>query len=157
MSLGVQAALAVLPILLAGALLVGFRVPARRAMPAVYLAAVVIAVGAWGVAPIRVVASSIQGLFLTFDLLWIIFGAILFLHTLEESGGVAAIRRSFGALSGDRRVQVIIIAWLFGAFIEGAAGFGTPAAVAARRMLSVSATSTNDLRSDSSIASPNPS
>jgi len=131
MSLGVQAALAVLPILLAGALLVGLRVPARRAMPAVYLAAVVIAVGAWGVAPVRVIASTIQGLFLTFDLLWIIFGAILLLHTLEESGGVAAIRRSFDALSGDRRVQVIVIAWLFGSFIEGAAGFGTPAAVAA--------------------------
>lgn len=131
MSLGIQAALAVLPILLAGVLLVGFRVPARRAMPAVYVAAVVIAVGAWGVAPLRVIASTIQGLFLTFDLLWIIFGAILLLHTLEESGGVAAIRRSFGALSGDRRVQVIVIAWLFGSFIEGAAGFGTPAAVAA--------------------------
>ncbi len=131
MNLGLQAALAVLPILLAGVLLVGFRVPARRAMPLVYLAAVVIAVGAWGVAPVRVIASTIQGLFLTFDLLWIIFGAILLLNTLEESGGVAAIRRSFGALSGDRRVQVIVIAWLFGSFIEGAAGFGTPAAVAA--------------------------
>ncbi len=131
MTLGLQAALAVLPILLAGVLLVGFRVPARRAMPAVYVAAVVIAVGAWGVAPIRVIASTIQGLFLTFDLLWIIFGAILLLNTLEESGGVSAIRRSFGALSGDRRVQVIVIAWLFGSFIEGAAGFGTPAAVAA--------------------------
>ncbi len=131
MSLGFQAALAVLPILLAGVLLVGFRVPARKAMPAVYLAAVVIAVGPWGVAPVRIVASTIQGLFLTFDLLWIIFGAILLLNTLEESGGVAAIRRSFGALSSDRRVQVVIIAWLFGSFIEGAAGFGTPAAVAA--------------------------
>ncbi len=131
MSLGLQAALAVLPILLAGVLLVGFRVPARRAMPIVYLAAVAIAVGPWGVAPVRIVASTIQGLFLTFDLLWIIFGAILLLNTLEESRGVAAIRRSFGALSGDRRVQVVIIAWLFGSFIEGAAGFGTPAAVAA--------------------------
>ena len=131
MNLGLQAALAVLPILLAGILLVGFRLPARRAMPAVYLTAVVIALAAWGVAPVRVVASTIQGLFLTFDLLWIIFGAILLLNTLEESGGVAAIRRSFDALSDDRRVQVIIIAWLFGSFIEGAAGFGTPAAVSA--------------------------
>ncbi len=126
-----QAILAVAPILLAAALLVGWRIPARRAMPAVYLTAVAIALGAWGVPWMRVAASTIQGLFLTFDLAWIIFGAIFLLNTLEESGGVAAIRRSFHALSDDRRVQVVIIAWLFGSFIEGAAGFGTPAAVAA--------------------------
>ena len=55
----------------------------------------------------------------------------MLLHTLERSGGVAAIRRSFNGISDDRRVQVVIVAWLFGSFIEGAAGFGTPAAVAA--------------------------
>ena len=76
-------------------------------------------------------AASIEGLFITFDLLFIIFGAILLLHTLERSGGVAAIKRSFHAVSDDRRVQIVIVAWLFGSFIEGAAGFGTPAAVAA--------------------------
>ena len=82
-------------------------------------------------------ASTVQGLFLTFDLLWIIFGAILLLKTLERSGGVSAIRRSFHDISDDRRVQVVIIAWLFGSFIEGAAGFGTPAAVAAPLMVAM--------------------
>ena len=52
------------------------------------------------------------------------------LNTLRESGGLAAIRSGFTGISPDRRVQVIIIAWLFGSFIEGSAGFGTPAAVA---------------------------
>lgn len=128
---GTQALLALLPIALGGILLVGFRVPARHAMPAAYIAAALVAVFAWDMSTSRVAAASIQGLFLTFDLLFIIFGAILLLHTLERSGGVAAIRRSFNGISDDRRVQVVIVAWLFGSFIEGAAGFGTPAAVAA--------------------------
>jgi lactate permease len=131
MSLGLQAALALFPIALGGVLLIGFRIPAKHAMPAAYVAAVLVAVGAWDMAAPRIVAASIQGLFLTFELLFIIFGAILLLHTLERSGGVAAIRRSFHGISDDRRVQVVIVAWLFGSFIEGAAGFGTPAAVAA--------------------------
>jgi lactate permease len=131
MSPGLQAVLALFPIALGGVLLVGFRVPAKKAMPAAYVAAVAVALGAWKMVPLRVVAASIQGLFLTFDLLFIIFGAILLLHTLERSGGVGAIRRSFHGISDDRRVQAVIVMWLFGSFIEGAAGFGTPAAVAA--------------------------
>jgi len=130
-SSGLQAALALFPIALGGVLLVGFRVPAKKAMPAAYVAAVAVALWAWQMVPSRVIAASIQGLFLSFDLLFIIFGAILLLHTLERSGGVGAIRRSFHGISDDRRVQVVIVAWLFGSFIEGAAGFGTPAAVAA--------------------------
>jgi len=128
---GLAAALALFPIALSAVLLVGFRVPAKHAMPAAYLATVVVALGAWRMSATRVAAASIQGLFLTFDLLFIIFGAILLLHTLERSGGVAAIRRSFTGVSEDRRVQAVIVAWLFGSFIEGAAGFGTPAAVVA--------------------------
>lgn len=129
--------LAFLPILLAGVLLVGFRVPAKWAMPAVYVAAAVIALAAWGMELARVVAASIQGLFVSFDILWIIFGAILLLNTLERSGGVASIRRSFHGISDDRRVQIVIIAWLFGSFIEGSAGFGTPAAIAAPLMVAM--------------------
>jgi lactate permease len=131
MGLGLQAALALFPIALGGVLLVGFRVAAKKAMPAAYLAAVAVGLFAWQMDVTRIVAASIQGLFLSFDLLFIIFGAILLLHTLERSGGVAAIRRSFDGISDDRRVQVIIVMWLFGSFIEGAAGFGTPAAVCA--------------------------
>jgi len=137
MNLGTQAGLAVAPILLAGVLLVGLRVPAKKAMPAVYLAAVAVAAGPWQMAWDRVLAASVQGLFLTFDLLFIIFGALLLLKTLEHSGGVRAIRRSFHAVSDDRRIQIILLAWLFGSFIEGASGFGTPAAVCAPLMVAM--------------------
>jgi len=131
MSPGLQALLALFPIALGGVLLIGFNLPAKKAMPAAYAAAVAVGLFAWQMVPSRVLAASIQGLFLTFDLLFIIFGAILLLHTLERSGGVGAIRRSFHGISDDRRVQAVIVMWLFGSFIEGAAGFGTPAAVAA--------------------------
>ncbi|MEC7847919.1 MAG: L-lactate permease [Gemmatimonadota bacterium] len=137
MNAAALAGLAALPIILAGVLLVGFRLPAKWAMPAVYVTAAVVALGVWDMAFVDVAASTIEGLFLTFDLLLIIFGAILLLHTLERSGGMAAIRRSFHDISDDRRIQVIIIAWLFGSFIEGAAGFGTPAAVAAPLMVAM--------------------
>ncbi|HSM61416.1 MAG TPA: L-lactate permease, partial [Longimicrobiales bacterium] len=137
MSLGVQALLALLPIALGGFLLVGLRVPAKRAMPAAYVAALAVALLAWRMSGTRIAAASIQGLFLTFDLLFIIFGALLLLHTLDRSGGVAALRRSFHGISDDRRVQVVIVAWLFGSFIEGAAGFGTPAAITAPLMVAL--------------------
>ncbi|MDX1568121.1 MAG: L-lactate permease [Longimicrobiales bacterium] len=129
MNLGLLALVAFTPILLAGVLLVGFRVPAKWAMPAVYVCAVILALFVWRMDLVEVAASSIQGLFVTFDILFIIFGAILLLKTLERSGAVAAIRAGFHTISDDRRVQVVIVAWLFGSFIEGAAGFGTPAAV----------------------------
>ena len=137
MSLSVQALLAVAPILAAAVLLVGFRWPAKWAMPAVYILTAVIALTAWGVNITHVIASSIQGLFITFNILWIIFGAILLLNTLKHSGAIASIRSGFTSISSDRRVQVIIIAWLFGSFIEGAAGFGTPAAIAAPLMVAL--------------------
>jgi lactate permease len=137
MTLGAQALLAVLPILLAGLLIAGLRIPAKWAMPAVYVSAVAVAVGAWQMKWVRIWAASIQGLFLTFDLLFIIFGALLLLKTLEHSGGVAAIRRSFHAISDDRRVQIVLLGWLFGSFIEGASGFGTPAAVCAPLMVAM--------------------
>ena len=137
MTLSLQALVAVAPILLAALLLVGFRVPAKWAMPAVYVTAVVLALAVWQMDLRHVAASSVQGLFITFDILFIIFGAILLLKTLERSGGVAAIRRSFHGISDDRRVQMVIVAWLFGSFIEGAAGFGTPAAVAAPLMVAL--------------------
>ncbi|MBO9324818.1 MAG: L-lactate permease [Roseiflexus sp.] len=136
MSLGLQALLAFSPILIAAVLLVGLRWPARQAMPVVYLVAV-IAIFAWQVSPLRVVASTIQGLFITFDILLIIFGAILLLNTLKYSGAVTVIRNGFSRISDDRRVQAIIIGWLFGSFIEGASGFGTPAAIAAPLMVAL--------------------
>lgn len=137
MSTGLLAFLAFLPILSAGVLLIGFRIAARIVMPITYAMAVVIALLFWGVSANRVMASTLQGLLQTAGLLWIIFGAILLLNTLKHSGAISTIRAGFTSISPDRRVQVILIAWLFGSFIEGASGFGTPAAVAAPLMVAV--------------------
>ena len=131
MSTSLLAFLAFSPILLAAVLLVGLRWTAARSMPLVYLLSALVALFAWDMSFNRVMASTIQGLIITIGLLWIIFGAILLLNTLKHSGGIAAIRAGFVSLSPDRRIQAIIVAWLFGCFIEGASGFGTPAAIAA--------------------------
>ncbi len=133
----IQALVAVAPIVLAAVLLVAFRMAAKFAMPAVYVAAVLLAWAVWRVDLLHIAAATIQGMFITVDILLIIFGAILLLKTLEHSGGLAAIRASFQNISRDRRVQVIIIGWLFGSFIEGSAGFGTPAAIAAPLMVAL--------------------
>ena len=131
MSLGLAALLALLPILVAGIGLVGFRFPAKFVMPFVYVVAVIVALYFWQVPASHVFAASIQGLFITFDILFIIFGALLLLSTLKYSGAIASIRSGFSEISEDRRVQVVIIVWFLGAFIEGASGFGTPAAIVA--------------------------
>ncbi|WP_439886360.1 L-lactate permease [Pseudomonas sp. MBLB4123] len=137
MSSGLLALLAFSPILLAAILLIGLRWPAKRAMPLVYLLTAGIALFAWDMSLNRVLASSLQGLVITAGVLWIIFGAILLLNTLKHSGGITAIRAGFATVSPDRRIQAIIIAWLFGCFIEGASGFGTPAAIAAPLLVAI--------------------
>lgn len=123
--------LAFLPIILAGVLLVGFRMPAKIAMPIVFVVTAMIGLFAWEMSLMRIIASTLQGLIMTASMLLVIFGAILLLNTLKYSGGITAIRNGFSSISPDRRVQAIIVAWLFGCFIEGASGFGTPAAIAA--------------------------
>ncbi|MDL2191324.1 L-lactate permease [Cobetia sp. LC6] len=137
MNQSLLALLAFVPLLLAGVLLIGFRMAARLAMPIVFVVTALIALLAWDMTFTRVLASSLQGLILTVAILWIIFGALLLLNTLKHSGGIAAIRNGFSGISPDRRVQAIIVAWLFGCFIEGASGFGTPAAVAAPLMVAL--------------------
>lgn len=134
---GLLALFAFSPILLAAVLLIGLRWPARRAMPLVYLLTAGIALYVWDMSFNRVLASTVQGLVITLGVLWIIFGAILLLNTLKHSGGITAIRAGFATISPDRRVQAIIIAWLFGCFIEGASGFGTPAAIAAPLLVAI--------------------
>ena len=137
MSTGFLALLAFSPILLAAILLVGLRWPAKRAMPLVYLLTAGVGLFAWEMSFNRILASTLQGLLITLGLLWIIFGAILLLNTLKHSGGITAIRAGFSTISPDRRIQAIIIAWLFGCFIEGASGFGTPAAIAAPLLVAI--------------------
>jgi len=129
--------LALAPLLAVGVLLVGFRWPAKYAMPVGYAIVVALALWVWGLRPIQIAAASAEGLVIAAGLLYIIFGALLLLSTLTASGAMQTIRAAFTQISPDRRVQAIIIGWLFGTFIEGASGFGTPAAVAAPLMLAL--------------------
>ncbi|MFC0557513.1 L-lactate permease [Halalkalibacter alkalisediminis] len=123
--------IALTPILAVLLFLVFLRMPAMKAMPISLLVTAVIAYFYWQVPFVQLAAASIEGVLIGLSILYIVFGAILLLNTLQASGAINTIRNSFLGISNDRRVQVILIAWLFGAFIEGAAGFGTPAAIAA--------------------------
>jgi len=123
--------LAAFPILLVGVLMVGLSWPSRVAMPAGYVAAALIALLAWDM-PVRwLVAATIGSAITAVDILLIVFGALLILQMLRASGGLEGINRSMAGVSRDRRIQLLVIAWLMGGFLEGAAGFGTPAAVGA--------------------------
>jgi lactate permease len=106
-------------------------------MPVAYVVTLLLAYLVWQVRLPILVAATVQGVLLAISLLYIVFGALLLLATLTKSGAVVVIRRLFMQVSPDRRVQAIIIGWLFGSFIEGAAGFGTPAAVAAPLLLAL--------------------
>lgn len=129
MNIGVLSFLSLLPILTVAVFLVILRWPASRAMPLSYIVAVLLAAFVWKVEGWQIAAATVKGLVIAGTLIYIIFGAILLLNTLKESGGLAVIRKGFTDITPDRRIQVIIIAWLFGSFIESVAGFGTPAAV----------------------------
>ncbi|MCY7401226.1 MAG: L-lactate permease [Nocardioides sp.] len=129
--------LALSPILVVGVLLVGLRWPAKYAMPIGFVVVLIVAYFVWEMSPRAIAASSLQGLLLALALLYIVFGALLLLETLMKGGAMSTIRAGFTTISPDRRVQAIIIGWLFGSFIEGASGFGTPAAVVAPLLLAL--------------------
>ncbi|HLR93208.1 MAG TPA: L-lactate permease [Jiangellaceae bacterium] len=136
-NLAVLSLLALAPILVVGVLLVGFRWPAKYAMPVGYIVVVLVALLVWEMDVTGVAAASLEGLITAATLLYIVFGALLLLSTLTVGGAMASIRAGFTNISPDRRVQAVIIGWLFGSFIEGASGFGTPAAVVAPLMLAL--------------------
>jgi lactate permease len=137
MSPGILALIASIPIVVIFVLMVGFRWPATRAMPLAFAAALILAMVVWKTPLNWIMAASVNGLVIAFKILFIVFGALLLLFTMRESGAIEAINRGFTNISTDKRVQAIIIAWLFGGFIEGSAGFGTPAALAAPLLLSL--------------------
>ena len=87
---------AILPIAVVALLLVIFRWPARRAMPISFLVTAGLSILIWQVPLQQVAAASINGLVVALTLLYIIFGAILLLNTLQESGAIGTIRKEFG-------------------------------------------------------------
>ncbi len=137
MSIGVLALIAFVPIVLALVLMSGMRWPATKAMPLAWLVTAIFGIVFWKMDAGFVLASTLSGFGTAFNVLIIVFGAIIILYTLRDSGAMETINCGFHGISRDRRVQVLIIAFIFGAFIEGAAGFGTPAAIAAPLLLSL--------------------
>lgn len=131
------ALIAFIPIILVVVLMIAFNWPAKRALPLSWLVSLIIAVAVWHLSFYHSIQQTILGFLAGFEVLVIIFGAILIMNTLSRSGAMAAINGMFTHISPDIRIQAIIIGFIFGAFIEGAAGFGTPAALAAPLLISV--------------------
>lgn len=131
------AILGFIPIIFTVVVMAGFNWPAKRALPVAWLICAVFALAFWKMPIIGVAAYTVYGFLSALDVLFIIFGAILIMNTLKRSGGMAVIKAGFMSVSPDPRVQAIIVGFIFSAFIEGAAGFGTPAALAAPLLISL--------------------
>ena len=125
------AIIAFIPIIVTIIVMAGFNWPAKIALPLAWLITAIVCFAAWKMDIITIVAQTIAGFLGSIDTIVIIFGAILIMNTLKQSGGMGVINRMFTNVSDDPRIQMVIIGFMFGAFIEGAAGFGTPAALAA--------------------------
>jgi lactate permease len=129
MASALEIVLAVLPLAVIAYLMIGRYWPATRAMPLAWLSAIVVGFVTWGMTPAWIAAATINGFITAANILWIVFGAILLLYTLKQTGAFDTINAGFTSISEDRRVQVVLLVFLMGSFIEAAAGFGTPAAV----------------------------
>ncbi|MBT2688506.1 L-lactate permease [Bacillus sp. ISL-47] len=129
MSIGTLALIATLPIVSVFLFLVILRWPAKRAMPVSLALTIIMAMFIWEVPGNQVAAAGVKGVVTALEVGVIVFGAILLLNTLKESGAIFTIRKGFMSISPDRRVQTIIVCWLFGSFLEGAAGWGAPATI----------------------------
>lgn len=131
------ALIAFVPIIATVVLMIAFNWPAKRALPLAWIMACVIAFALWKMNIMDMAAYTLTGFLSAIETLIIIFGAILIMNTLKRSGAMASINRMFQGVTQDKRILAIIIGFVFGAFIEGAAGFGTPAALAAPLLISV--------------------
>ncbi len=99
-------------------------------------AAVLLAILAWGMPTGLAVNATIYGAaFGLFPIVWIVITAIWIYNMTVESGEFEIIKNSLAAITDDRRLQAIFIAFAFGSFIEGTAGFGTPVAITAAMLV----------------------
>ncbi len=131
------ALIAFIPLVVVVVLMIAFNWPATRALPLAWALSLIIAGVFWQLGPVDMTGLTLRGFLDAFTTLFIIFGAILIMNTLSASGAMSAINGLFKGVSQDARILAILIGFLFGAFIEGAAGFGTPAALAAPLLISV--------------------
>jgi lactate permease len=129
-SLGISALVAAIPILVLFFMLGVKRKPAWMAASSALVSALLVALVAYGMPPQLAIISTIYGAaFGIFPIAWIVFSSILLYRLAVDTGKFEIIKDSVGGLTQDRRLQAMFIAFSFGAFIEGAAGFGAPVAI----------------------------
>lgn len=135
-SVAASALLAALPVATLLGLLAFWHVRAHLAALAGLLVAGAIAVLAYHMPLTLALASAAYGsAFGLFPIGWIVLNAIFVYHLSVETGQFSTLQRQVGGLSADRRIQALLVAFCFGAFIEGAAGFGAPVAITAALMI----------------------
>jgi L-lactate transport len=131
-SIGLSALVAAIPIFVLMCLLGVLRKPAWLASLFGLGAAAAVALGVYGMHAGTLASAIAYGAaFGLFPIGWVVFTAILLYNITVETGKFQIVKDSVGSLTDDRRLQALLIAFAFGAFIEGAAGFGTPVAVCA--------------------------
>ncbi|MFI1535297.1 L-lactate permease [Streptomyces anandii] len=137
-SLGWSALCAALPLVTLFVLLGGARWKAWKASLVSLAVALAVAVLAYSM-PLgqAALATSEGAVFGLFPIVFIVLNALWIYKMTEITGWDAVLRRSFGSLSGDQRVQAVIIAFCFGALLEALAGFGTPVAVSSVMLMAV--------------------
>ncbi len=125
-----SALVAVIPLVTLFVLLGVLRVQARIAAVVALVVAALVAIVAYDMPVGQTALSATEGAaFGFFPILWIVIAAIWVYNLTDLSGHFAVLRRAFGRLSDDRRVQAVVVAFSFGALIEGLAGFGAPVAI----------------------------
>jgi len=129
-SLGGSAIVAALPIVVLFLMLGVFRRPTWMSALSALATAFIVALAVYGMPANLALVSIVYGAaFGLFPIAWIVFAAIMLYRLAVDTGKFEIIKDSVGGLSSDRRLQAMFIAFSFGAFIEGAAGFGAPVAV----------------------------
>ncbi|MFZ0544169.1 MAG: L-lactate permease [Candidatus Promineifilaceae bacterium] len=122
---------AFLPLSLVLYLMIGRHWGATKAGPAGWLSAVLIALIIYGANGLLLVVAFGRALLLALYVLYIIWMALLLYHTVNEAGAIALIGRELPALARSQTTQALLLGWVFGSFLQGASGFGVPAAVVA--------------------------
>lgn len=137
-SLGLTAIFAVLPLITLFVLLGGLKWSAHWAALSSLAVALVVALAVYTMPVGQALDSALLGaVFGLFPIMWIVWNAIWIYNMTEATGHFAVLRRSFGRISSDQRVQAVIIAFCFGALLEALAGFGTPVAITAVMLIAL--------------------
>jgi len=129
-NLALSALVAAIPILLLFVLLAAIRIAAQWASLATLAATLILAVLVYRM-PVGLALNSVLlgAAFGLFPIVWIVINAIFIYNVIVETGHFDTIRDSLAGVSNDRRIQVVLIAFVFGALLEATAGFGTPVAI----------------------------